>query len=132
MTALAKVMIGLIAIGLARESMDIVSSACGPAAVVIGAVTSPLIRYSVTMLVALTGGVSMGLEVLASRSLTLIFGASIQAFAIVLMAFILGIGLGSAAIASPRLKRWNSESLIFMLLLSAAVIVGVLVLGIEQ
>ena len=132
MTALANVIIGFIAIGLARQSLDTVSPAAAPAGVGIGAEAKPIIPYSVTMLVALTGGVSMGLEVLASRSLTLIFGASIQAFAIVLMAFILGIGLGSAAVASPRLRRWKSESLIFILLLSAAVIVGVLVLGIEQ
>jgi len=74
----------------------------------------------------------MGLEVLASRSLTLIFGASVQAFAAVLMAFILGIGLGSAAAASPRLKGWRFESIIFTVLLIAAAFVGILVIGIEQ
>jgi predicted membrane-bound spermidine synthase len=82
-------------------------------------------------LVALTGGVSMGLEVLASRSLALIFGSSLQAFAIVLMAFILGIGLGSAYIASPRLRRWPSEQLIVVVLLGAAVWIGLLVIKIE-
>src|SRR6185369_6814798 len=104
MTALANVLIGFTAIGLG----------------------------SVALIVALTGGVSMGLEVLASRSLSLIFGASVQAFAIVLMAFILGIGLGSSAVASRRLQRWRQETLIFALLLGAACVVGVLVLGIEQ
>jgi predicted membrane-bound spermidine synthase len=82
-------------------------------------------------LVALTGGVSMGLEVLASRSLALIFGSSLQAFAIVLMAFILGIGLGSAYIASPRLRRWPSEQLIVVVLLGAAAWIGLLVIKIE-
>jgi predicted membrane-bound spermidine synthase len=82
-------------------------------------------------LVAMTGGVSMGLEVLASRSLALIFGSSLQSFAIVLMAFILGIGLGSAAIASPRLRRWQSERLIVLLLASAAAWVILLVVKIE-
>ena len=53
---------------------------------------------------ALTGAVSMGLEILASRCLCLIFGASLQSFAIVLMSFILGIGFGSAVIASPALQ----------------------------
>jgi len=85
-----------------------------------------------TILVAVTGAISMGLEVLASRFLALIFGASVQAFAIVLMAFILGIGLGSAAMASPRFKRLRTETWIPWLLLLAAVVVGVLVLGIEQ
>jgi predicted membrane-bound spermidine synthase len=82
-------------------------------------------------LVALTGGVSMGLEVLASRSLALIFGSSLQAFAIVLMAFILGIGIGSAYIASPRLRRWPSEQLIVVVLVTAAAWIGLLVIKIE-
>ena len=69
---------------------------------------------------------------IASRSLALIFGASLQAFAVVLMAFILGIGAGSAAVASPRLKRWRNEGAVIVLLLSAAGIVGLLVMGIEQ
>src|SRR6185369_4406108 len=83
-------------------------------------------------LVALTGGVSMGLEVLAARSLVLIVGASLQAFAIVLMAFILGIGLGSAVVASPRWQRLRRETITCALLLIAAAWIGVLVLGIAQ
>ncbi len=62
------------------------------------------------LVVALTGAISMVLEVLASRCLGLIFGSSLQAFATVLMAFILGIGLGSAVIASPRRSRWPKET----------------------
>lgn len=83
------------------------------------------------LLVAITGGVSMGLEVLAARSLALLFGSSLQAFAIVLMAFILGIGLGAGMIASPRWKLWRSEPLVVCLLLGAAAWVGLLVLKIE-
>ena len=82
-------------------------------------------------LVAVTGGVSMGLEVLASRALSLIFGSSLQSFAIVLMAFILGIGLGSAAIASPRLRRWQSEKLVVLLLVAAAAWISLLVFKID-
>ena len=83
------------------------------------------------LMVAVTGGVSMGLEVLASRSLSLIFGSSLQSFAIVLMAFILGIGLGSSAIASSKLQRWSSEKLLIVLLLVAAAWIGFLVWNIE-
>ena len=82
------------------------------------------------VMVAITGGVSMGLEVLASRSLSLIFGSSLQSFAIVLMAFILGIGLGSAAIASSKLSRSSEKTLVVLLLLAAAW-VGLLVWNIE-
>jgi len=79
------------------------------------------------LVVALTGGVSMGLEVLASRCLVLIVGSSLQAFAIVLMAFILGIGLGSAVIASPRFSRWSKDSATVFLLSGAAIFMGLVV-----
>ena len=130
MTGLANIIIGFIAIGLGRREARHAPAIPAAAPPVSAARPSGLV--AVTLLVALTGGVSMGLEVLASRSLGLIFGASVQAFAIVLMAFILGIGLGSAVVASPRFQRWTSETFIFILLLSAAAVVGVLVLGIEQ
>lgn len=84
------------------------------------------------MLVALTGGVSMSLEVVASRCLALIFGASAQVFAIVLMAFILGIGLGSAVIASSRWKHWPREIVTMILLLAATALTGLLVFNLEQ
>lgn len=84
------------------------------------------------VMVALTGAVSMGLEVLASRCLCLIFGASLQVFAIVLMAFILGIGVGSAVIASPRLKRLHGETTAILLLLGAALLIGLVVFNIEN
>jgi len=83
------------------------------------------------LIVALTGGVSMGLEVLASRSSALIFGPSSQSFAVVLIAFILGIGLGSAWIASPRRRSQASERLVVLLLCLAAAWVAVLVFKIE-
>lgn len=84
------------------------------------------------LIVALTGGVSMGLEVLSSRSLALIFGASLQSFAVVLVSFILGIGLGSAWIASPRRRGRSSERMIILFLCIAAVWVTVLVFNIER
>ena len=133
-TALGNVIIGITAVGLGRKLADqepphSPSPTCGPAT---SSSNPPTSMRWVSLLVALTGAVSMGLEVLASRSLTLIFGASLQAFAVVLMAFILGIGAGSAAVASPRLKRWRSEGAVIGLLLAAAGVVGLLVLGIEQ
>lgn len=84
------------------------------------------------LIVAVTGGVSMGLEVLASRSLALIFGSSLQSFAVVLIAFILGIGLGSAWIASPRRRKWLGERIVALLLCTAAAWITLLVFNIEQ
>jgi len=77
------------------------------------------------VMVALTGAVSMGLEVLASRCLCLIFGASLQIFAIVLMAFILGISIGSAVIASPNRRHLHGEAAAGFLLLGAALLIGI-------
>src|SRR2546425_5714035 len=129
MTALFNVLIGLTAGGLARRQGEMVRTETATTP------TSPSVsnafRWSCA-LVALTGGVSMGLEVLASRSLVLILGASLQAFSIVLMAFILGIGLGSAVVASPRWRRLRRETSTCVLLLAAAVWIGVLVLGITK
>jgi len=84
------------------------------------------------VMVALTGGVSMGLELLASRSLALIFGSSLQSFAVVLIAFILGIGLGSAWIASPRRAHQTAGKTVVWLLCVAAAWVTLLVFNIEQ
>lgn len=134
MTALGNVLVGFTAIALARQQGDIKPVATktaptgqSPAA----AATSTVFRWG-CVLVALTGGVSMGLEVAASRSLVLIFGASLQAFSIVLMAFILGIGVGASIIASPRFKRLQRETNSAVLLLAAAGVIGVLVVGIQK
>ncbi|MGB7769488.1 MAG: fused MFS/spermidine synthase [Verrucomicrobiia bacterium] len=84
------------------------------------------------LIVATTGAVSMGFEVLASRSLAMIFGSSLQSFAVVLISFILGIGLGAAWIASPKRHGRSSERMMIFLLCSAAAWVTLLVFNIEQ
>jgi predicted membrane-bound spermidine synthase len=86
----------------------------------------------VPLIVAATGGISMGLEILASRSLALVFGSSLQSFAVVLIGFILGIGLGSTAISAVRLKTVRIEYLIVGVLSAAALWVGLLIIGIQQ
>src|SRR5436309_8659421 len=127
MTALVNLLVGLTAVGLARREGEMVRTETATTPTSESA--SNTFRWSCA-LVALTGGVSMGLEVLASRSLVLILGASLQAFSIVLMAFILGIGLGSGVVASPRWHRLRRETSTCALLLIAAGWIGVLVLGI--
>jgi len=91
--------------------------------------SSALVRWG-CLVVALSGAVSMGLEVLASRCLCLIVGSSLQAFALMLMAFILGIGLGSAVIASPRYRLGPAGRTTVILLLLAAGFIGLLVFNI--
>jgi spermidine synthase len=84
------------------------------------------------LLVALTGGVSMGLEVAFSRALAMIAGGSLQSFSLVLMSFILGIGLGSVVISSSNLARKYGVGVIYGLLISAACLVIIHVLAIEK
>ncbi len=93
--------------------------------------TSPLSWRLSCAVVALTGAVAMAMEVLASRSLAMIFGSSLQSFAVVLMAFILGIGLGSAWIASSR-RKFSDQKLIVLLLCFAAAWVTLLIFNLEK
>lgn len=132
--AAANILIGLaaFALGGAGQTENRQAATSAERAQAVEPVTNARTIYWAGVLVALTGGVSMGLELLASRSLALIFGSSLQSFAIVLAAFILGIGLGSAWIASPRRAGWASEKIVVCLLVLAAAWVTLLVFNIER
>ena len=141
LTAIVNVALGLIALSLSRATAATVpveqpadaEQRPQPVAEPTGSSSPSTNNFSLPLgIVALTGAVSMGLEVLAARSLVLVFGASLQAFAIVLMSFILGIGLGGAVMASPRTRSWSRESATTVLLLGAAVWIGLLLAGVEQ
>ena len=133
-TATANLLIGVSAIGLnqsgglARPKAATDAPTVGPREIS----AAPGTLHWAGLMVALTGGVSMGLELLASRSLALIFGSSLQSFAIVLMAFILGIGLGSAWIASPGRTGRAGEKTVVVLLCVAAAWVTLLVFNLER
>jgi spermidine synthase len=131
MTALVNVIIGSVAVLLGRQAMPDQGRGAGPGRAGLETSSPETLRWA-GLIVALTGGISLGLEVLCSRSLALIFGSSLQSFAIVLMAFILGIGLGSAWIASSRRRGTSSERLIVLLLCAAAAWVALLVFNIER
>jgi spermidine synthase len=127
-TALVNVIIGTAAVLLSqRNPLEQSEDAKGGAEII-----GRTIPQWAGFIVALTGAVSMGLEVLASRSLALIFGSSLQSFAVVLIAFILGIGLGSAWIASPRRAGNSAERFIVLFLCIAAAWVTLLVFNIER
>jgi spermidine synthase len=129
-TALLNVLIGFTAIGLGRKMplnrvVDHGASKGGSAPV-------SLLERKACLIVTLSGAVSMGLEVLASRSLSLIFGSSLQSFAIVLMAFILGIGIGSAIVASRKAGSLYSQGTIITFLLGASAMIGFFLMTLEQ
>ena len=130
--ALINFVIGILAVMLGRKRLVEADANSEPiAATKEPQVIAPRILHWAGLIVALTGGVSMGLEVLASRSSALIFGPSLQSFAVVLIAFILGIGLGSAWIASLRPRKRGSERMVVVLLCVAAAWVALLVFKIE-
>jgi spermidine synthase len=131
-TALANLIVGGLAIWIGKNDEGKQErSSTEPAPATEPEVTAPQTLRWAGLIVAMTGGVSMGLEVLSSRALALIFGSSLQTFAVVLMAFILGIGLGSAWIASPR-RKVSGERTIVLLLCVAAAWVVFLVFNIER
>ncbi len=134
-TASANIIIGVSAILLNRSGWLAGSSRMAHTTTTASTPETPATPGTLRLagiLVALTGGVSMGLELLASRSLALIFGSSLQSFAVVLIAFILGIGLGSAWVASPRRTGKTGEKTVILLLCVAAAWVTLLVFNIEQ
>lgn len=131
MTAMVNLLIGATAIFISSRFQRLAPAGRPAPTTNVDATTTRTLRWG-GMTVALTGAVAMGLEVLASRSLAMIFGSSLQSFAIVLMAFILGIGLGSAWIASPRRRALADEKTIVLLLCAAAAWVTLLVFNIER
>ncbi len=94
--------------------------------------TAAALLWRGCVLVGLTGAISMGLEVLASRALALIFGASTHAFAIMLISFIFGISLGSLVVSSPKIKETDVSRNTVLLIILAACWLGIFVFGIEK
>lgn len=133
LTAMANVLIGLVAGFIAKkEQADVTPVQPGAAVRLADPSPAPASARWFALLVALTGGVSMGLEVLSARALALIAGGSLQAFALVLMSFILGIGLGSIAISSSQAARRYGIETIYALLLVAGSLVVFNVVNIEK
>lgn len=136
-TAAANVLAGVAALGLARlpeaasRMVDAARNDSASPSLVPERVPPADARWLGCGLVAFTGAVSIGLETLSSRALALVFGASLPAFSVMLISFILGIGVGSAVIASSRVRHWPRELTTYaLLLLTAAVMTGwVLAIG---
>ncbi len=133
LAACANFFIGIAAIYVGRqEELMTLAPTAGPEPAIAAPSAAARRRLFMAMLtVAFTGASSMGLEVLASRCLALIFGGSLQSFAIVLMAFILGIGIGSGVIASAKTQLVRQERMIIGLLLGASMLIGLFVINIE-
>lgn len=126
--AFVNVIVGIAAVAIGKQTEPFEAKARGT---VTGSAGSVRVGW-MGGLVMLTGAISMGLEVLFARSLALLVGGSLQAFAIVLMSFILGIGLGSLVISSSALAQRKPARVIFGLLLGAGSLVALYVILIEE
>lgn len=130
-TALVQAFIGLAALWLGRRPVPTLVPAAAPEAADLQPDNPPAARTNLRAacaLVAVTGGVSLGLQLLATRSIVLLVGASIQAFALVLIAFILGIAAGSLVISGWRFRGPPPPEAALGLLGAAALWLGLLVI----
>ncbi len=87
-----------------RERLFNPSASRPPKAVEAGAADAAVVLGPVYLAAALSGVTSLGAQVIWTRLLTLLFGASVYAFAIILAVFLAGLGIGSAW-ASRLLRR---------------------------
>jgi spermidine synthase len=120
---------------LARSTPETVQGA-GPS--VVAATTARAIDPRVVFLgAALSGLTALGCQVIWTRLLTLLFGATVFAFAIILGVFLGGLGIGSA-VAAAMLRRglpplrglaWSQLLLVPCLLLAAFLLARVLPYG---
>lgn len=131
--AVVNLLVGIIAINLGRRQalLSPANQQSARPATVPRRADSTVFHWSCA-LVAVTGAVSMGLEILSSRCMALIFGASLQSFSIVLISFVLGIGVGSTVISSPRIRHWPKHLTTILLLLITSGLIGLLVFHIEK
>lgn len=142
LTAVANALIGLGAVFLGSSEKPFGETAdkkrggksktAEPVPAVAASTASAALPKAACAIVFITGATSMGLEVLASRTLSMIFGSSLQAFALMLIAFILGIGIGSFVVASWRKPRFITEGTTVVLLVGAAAMIGIFLLTAQQ
>ncbi len=124
--------IGWYALRLSRSAASEAEPAAAPVA---SATTEPAAEpYAVYLAIGLSGLTALGAQVVWTRLLTLLFGATIYAFAIILAVFLAGLGLGSIA-ASYLLRRsaspvhglaWSQVALVPAVLLAGWLLATVL------
>ena len=96
--------------------------------------TSDNLPGRIALVMALSGFTALAAEVVWTRLLALLFGATTYTFAIILMVFLAGIGLGSAGAArlAPRTTsplRWLAagQTVLMLLLVLANLLIGRLI-----
>ena len=111
---------------IAREMAEAVRPEAGAPAPAM--VLTPLQRGMVLAAFGLSGLAAMNYQVIWSRLLSMVIGSSVYAFALILMAFLVGIALGSS-IMSAILRKRRSRNLIVWL---AFVQLGIAVMAVAD
>ena len=95
------VLVALVAFGIAAVGRGPAKAPASPAATP----RSPIVRHTVVhVAIALSGAAALGAEVVWTRLLSLLFGATVYTFSLILAVFLVGLGLGSW-LGSRRLSR---------------------------
>ena len=90
--------VGLVSLGLARRTPE-AAPACAPQAKG-SAATVAFGPWPIYATIAISGATALGAEVVWTRLLGLLLGATVYTFSIILAVFLFGIGIGSAAAAA--------------------------------
>lgn len=116
----------------ADEAMDALLDAAAsagqaPASAVLPAVATvtPLARRAVLASFAVSGATAMTLQVLWTRALAVLIGSSVFSFTLILLAFLIGLGLGSAVFGRLGQRTAHPVRWLGALHLGIAVAVGV-------
>jgi spermidine synthase len=95
-----------------------------PVADRMGEVRPPRLERTVIAAIALSGFCALSAEVVWTRYLSLLFGATVYSFSIILAVFLIGLGVGSSAGAflAPRLRSPTVALTMCQLLVMAAIV----------
>jgi len=94
--AAINVVVGLVSLGLATRTPEAVPPAADPAKPALAAFGP----WPIYVTIAISGATALGAEVVWTRLLGLLLGATVYTFSIILAVFLFGIGIGSAAAAA--------------------------------
>ena len=114
-------LVGLLAASYVPHRRDAGAGAPSPDSAVSDTLSTGSANWSVYLTIGLSGVCSLGAEVIWTRQLSLMLGATVYTFSIILAVFLLGLGLGSSvgaaasrSIQSPRLGLATCQLLIVL------------------
>jgi spermidine synthase len=120
---------GLAALALARRAPPIVGETADPGDPA-SAALPPRLAWAIRLALLLGGVAALAYEVAWTRALVLVVGSTTQAFATILITFLLGIGLGS--LLAPLLSSGASRERTALLFFGVHIGIGVLSLALAQ